>query len=168
MSEYDFYPEPPHRSAAFYLDSKSPVDAFIQVCERVEDTGAISTGAFEVVRANAIPQFSMISDLAPRLESLRLHLQRGHEHEWKRLLNVIEPSVQVIRAAFDVPSVGLVTVAFEPIPDDSKPKALHPIAVSTSGALLSMPASVSLSKRERQQAVTVARFMLTVFRSVCE
>jgi hypothetical protein len=40
--------------------------------------------------------------------------------------------------------------------------------VTTSGELLSMPAHVSLSRRERQRAALTAQILLSVFRSVCE
>jgi hypothetical protein len=169
MNHYSLYPEPPHISVGFYLDAASPRDAFTGVYDQVAAAGAVPTGVLEIVRAPAFPHFAMISDLASQLESLELNVRKEHElDQWMRWLHAQDPAVHVLRAAFDAPRAGLAVVAFEPIPEGSGADALHPVSVTMSGSLLSMPAHVSLNKRERAQALLVARFLMTVFRSVCE
>jgi hypothetical protein len=169
VSRSSLYPEPPHVSAAFFFDSGTHASAFNGVCKHAIDVGATPTGELEIVRAAAFPYFAMISDLAPELECVRLDLRKGSVlDQWKQWRDTHDPSGHVLRAGFDTPQVGRVVVEFEPIPERFCMDIPHPVAVTIGGELLSMPAHVSLDKRERAQAAKAARFLLAVFRSVCE
>jgi hypothetical protein len=169
MSRASLYPDPPHVSAAFYLDHAIPAEAFLGVGERVIAAGGIPTGSVKFVRAVTFPRFAMLSDLASQVESVQLDLGRKQKAEaWRRWLQTQDPTVHVLRAGFEVPRAGPVVVAFERIPDESAADTLHPVAVTMSGSLVSMPDHVTLSVRERRQAMAVVTFLMTVFRSVCE
>jgi hypothetical protein len=168
MSQIDLHLPPPQISASCYFDTMDPEDAFLAVCEQVEAAGATASGVFEVVHAASFPPFAMISDLVPRLEVMQLDVHKSKTETWKRLIAAQKPEVQVLRAAFEAPKVGPAIVTFEPIPHNPDLHTRHPVAVAISGELLSMPAHVSLSRREQQQAALTAQFLLSTFRSACE
>ena len=169
MSRSRLYPEPPHVSAGFYLDKLGPREGFTRVCEALIATGGTPTGEVELVRSLHFPRFTMISDLASQLETTKLDIRKGQDDKaWKQMVQTHSSGKQLLRAGFETPRAGLAVVAFEPIPDNADKDSLHPISVTMSGSLISMPAQVSLSKTNRQQAITLGRFLLTVFRSVCE
>jgi hypothetical protein len=169
MNRLSLYSDPPHISAAFYLDAAGPREAFAETCDRVAEAGAVPTGALEIVRASAFPRFAMISDLALQVESVQLDSRKEQRLEaWRRWLQTQAPTVHVLRTGFEVARAGPAVVAFDRIPDESAADVLHPVAVTMSGSLLSMPAHVSLSQRQRRQAAAIVAFLTTVFRSVCE
>jgi hypothetical protein len=164
-----FYPAPPHISAAFYFDHLTQATAFAEVCDQVMAVGATPTGAYELIRTAVLPHFAMISDLGSRLESAQISLPKKRaREEWNRWINSQELTSHILRAAFKAPQIGIVIVAFEPTSEVDNVRVVHPIAVTTSGALLSMPEHISQSHRERSKAARVARYLLSVFRSVCE
>ena len=168
MSQIDIHLLPPQISVSCYFDTMDPEDAFFAVCEEIEAAGATASGVFEIVHAASFPPFAMISDLAPRPEVIQIDVHKSKTETWKRLVAAQKPEVQVLRAAFEIPKVGPAIVTFEPIPDNLGLHSQHPVAVTISGELLSMPAHVALSRREQRWAAFTAQFLLSVFRSVCE
>jgi hypothetical protein len=111
----------------------------------------------------------MISDLALQVESVHIDVRKNSVlNQWHHWLHAQDPAVHVLRAGFDAPQAGFVAVEFESIPEELGVYVSHPIAATISGELLSMPAHVSLNRQRRAQVAKAARFLLTVFRSVCE
>lgn len=161
------YPEPPHISAGFYFDATDQVTAFNAVCQHLITSMAAPSGYMEVVRSAKFPRFTMISDLADQLELLKFNSGESKTLEQTTHWPPIEDTeIHILRAGFKTPQAGLAVVEFGLIPQGLGMDVPHPIAVTTSCALLSTPASND--KHELAQAKKTSRFVMEVFRSVCE
>jgi hypothetical protein len=168
MTRSSLYPDPPHVSAAVYADALAPEEAFRRICDLVAGQGAIPTGLTEWVAGSEFPSFMMISDLAARTQTARQDLKISREHAlWTQWIGGLSADRRVLRTGFGVPRVGTAVVEYQPAAKDD-PERRHPVAITVSGALLSMPPTAGLSKTERKTSAATAAWLVGAFRRVCE
>jgi hypothetical protein len=99
----------------------------------------------------------LVSDLAEKIVTAPLELDQKPSHD-----------LQILRASFNSVDAGAVVVAFDGILDNLIASVAHPVSVTISGALMTMPPQISLRPSERRGAVAAGRFVLAAFCTVCE
>jgi hypothetical protein len=152
--------DPPQVSAAFYFDRPDATETLLKVCNHLGSVRRLKPVSIGFVQSARFPTFALVSDLAGQIVTAPIAPDQVLDQDNSQEL-------QILRVNFDAADVGAVVVAFDGISDDLVGSVAHPVSVTISGALMTMPQQ-SLRPSERRSAVAAARFVLEAFRTVCE